>query len=351
MTRCVFAIPGSLATPNGGYAYARKILPLLAGRMEMQICRLPDSFPVLSDAERRQAREAIAAWDRPGTVFLIDSLAFAALPAPFLASVTSPIAALAHHPLALEQGLSSADKARLLRLEGEALACCKAIAVPSAATAGELTSLFGVPAGKIVIAEPGILRGRRAAGSAAGEPLHIVSVGTLTPRKGFAVLAQALGLLRALPWRWTIAGALDLSPQTVAEVRAKISACGLGHRVHFAGQLDEASVSALYSSGDIFALASYYEGFGMAFAEAIAHGLPIVASGDGAVADTVPPAAGFVCAAGAVSDIAEALQALLCDEPLRRAKAGAAWQHGQTLPDWPGTAATIAGLLERLSLA
>ncbi|MFY9640839.1 MAG: glycosyltransferase family 4 protein [Rhodomicrobium sp.] len=112
------------------------------------------------------------------------------------------------------------------------------------------------------------------------------------------------------------------------------------------GQLREAEVSALLSSGDIFALASYYEGYGMAFAEAMAHGLPIVASGDGAVADTVPPQAGFVCAPGDANAIARALRSLLLDESLRHAKAEAAWQHGQTLPQWTETAAIIATALE-----
>src|SRR5208282_2241347 len=94
-------------------------------------------------------------------------------------------------------------------------------------------------------------------------------------------------------------------------------------------------------------LASYYEGYGMAFAEAMAHGLPIAGSGGGAVACTVPAEAGFVSAPGDAGAIAGALRCLLSDAGLRRAKAEAAWQHGQKLPAWPETAAIIARALER----
>lgn len=61
MTRCVFAIPGSLATPTGGYAYARKILPLLGVRMETEICALPSGFPFPTDAGLTEAARAMAA--------------------------------------------------------------------------------------------------------------------------------------------------------------------------------------------------------------------------------------------------------------------------------------------------
>jgi glycosyltransferase involved in cell wall biosynthesis len=176
-----------------------------------------------------------------------------------------------------------------------------------------------------------------------------VSVGSLSPRKGYGILIDALDEVRDLPWRATIAGSLDRSPETIALVRRKISEYGFKERVQLAGQLDEATLSPLYSSADVFALASLYEGYGMAFAEAIAHGLPVVASGEGAVSDTVPRSAGFVCAAGDEAAFAEALRSLLSNAALRREKAEGAWRHGQTLPAWTRSADTIAQVIERAS--
>ena len=347
MTRCVFAIPGDLATPTGGYVYARKILPLLAERLGIKLCPLPASFPLASEAELHEAAASLAAFNAPGTVFFIDGLAYGALPVSALEALKGPIVALVHHPLGLEEGLTPSEKAHLLKTEDEALSLARHVVVPSHGTARELMRLFSVPAGKITVAEPGILRGIRALGALPGQPLHIVSVGSLAPRKGYGVLIDALNEVRDMPWRATIAGSLDRSPETAALVRQKLSEYGFEERVRLAGQLNEATLSALYSSADVFALASLYEGYGMAFAEAIAHGLPVVASGEGAVRDTVPPAAGIVCAAGDVTAFAEALRSLLSNVALRWEKAEYAWQHGQTLPNWASTAATIAEAIER----
>jgi glycosyltransferase involved in cell wall biosynthesis len=155
----------------------------------------------------------------------------------------------------------------------------------------------------------------------------------MTPRKGHGVLIDALSRVRDLPWRATIAGTLDRSPETTALVRRKLTEYDLEERVQLAGQLDEATLSSLYSSADIFALASFYEGYGMAFAEAMAHGLPVVASGEGAVRDRAA--------------FAEALRVLLSNTPLRNQKAEGAWRHGRTLPDWAHTADAITHVLKQ----
>jgi glycosyltransferase involved in cell wall biosynthesis len=345
MTAFVFAIPGDLSSPAGGYLYARKIVPLLAERLGMAVCPLPAGFPAPSEAEVDEAAAFFAA-QAPDTALLVDGLAYGALPATVLRAAKCAVVPLVHHPLGLEEDFSAAERVRLLKTEGEALALARHAVVPSEGTARELTRLYAVPAGAMTVAEPGVLRGKRAFGAPPGEPLHIVSAGTLTPRKGFGVLIDALNEVRDLSWRATIAGDADRSPETAALVRQKIAGLGLDDRVRLAGHLGEEAISSLYSSGDIFALASLYEGYGMVFAEAMAHGLPVVASGEGAVRETVPAGAGFACATGDARTFADALRALLLDAPLRRAKAEFAWAHGQTLPYWGDTADKIAEVLK-----
>jgi glycosyltransferase involved in cell wall biosynthesis len=344
MTAFVFAIPGDLSTPAGGYLYARKIIPLLAERLGLAVCPLPAGFPAPSEAEVSETSALLAA-QAPDTVLLVDGLAYGALPAATLAALPNPVVPLVHHPLGLEEDFSVSERARLLKTERQALALARRVIVPSPGTARALTGLFGAPTEAITVALPGVLRGKRAQGALPGEPPHIVSAGALTPRKGFGVLLDALNEVRDLPWRATIAGAFDRSPETAALVREKIADFGFDDRVRLAGHLGEEDLSALYGAGDIFALASLYEGYGMVFAEAMAHGLPVVASGEGAVRETVPADAGFVCVTGDVRAFADALRTLLSDPPLRRGKAAFAWAHGQTLPRWGDTADVIAEVL------
>lgn len=346
MMRCAFAIPGDLATPTGGYGYARKIMPHLACEMQVEVCRLPASFPFPSADDITTAFSALSAFDTDNTVILFDGLAMGAMPGSVLERIRTPIVALVHHPLGLEQGLTETQKHALLASEKAALRFAKHILVPSKATAQALTEFFDIDPARITVAEPGIGRHARAVGSPRGEPLHIVSVGAITPRKGFDVLVEALIAVRDCHWRASVAGSLDRSPDTVDRLRHQIERSGLQSRISLMGNLDEPELSALYGSADLFALATHYEGYGMVFTEAMAHGLPIVASGGGAVRDTIPQTAGELCTAGDAVSFAAALRKMLTDDKYRATKAEASWHHAHTLPGWDATAAIIGTVLK-----
>ena len=129
-------------------------------------------------------------------------------------------------------------------------------------------------------------------------------------------------------------------------VQSQIAEAGLEDRIHFAEVLGSEGISALLSQSDIFALPSRYEGYGMAFAEAMAHGLPVVATTAPAIPATVPPGAGILVAPDDPDAFAEALRRLMHDPTLRRRLGDGAWAHAQTLPRWEDTAAIIAGVIQ-----
>ena len=91
------------------------------------------------------------------------------------------------------------------------------------------------------------------------------------PRKGFDVLIAALAGLPDLPWRLSIAGDRTRDEKAVAQLDESILRHRLAHRVELLGALAAEKLEAVYDSADLFVLASRFEGYGMAYAEAIAH--------------------------------------------------------------------------------
>ncbi len=340
MIRAAFAIPGDLNTPTGGYAYARRILPLLgAYSVEARHLPLPGGFPFPDDAALEAAGEALA--EIPADeIALIDGLACGALPERVIARIAAPIVALVHHPLGLETGLSPEDTVRLIETERRALAHARRVVATSETTAETLKRNFGVPVERLSVAAPGTDRAARATGG--GDVPHLLSVGAVVPRKGFDVLVAALATLAYRPWRCTIAGSLDRDPATADALRAQIERLGLSDRITLTGALDPEPLDDVYRSADIFVLPSRYEGYGMVFTEAMARGLPIVACAAGAVPATVPRDAGILVPPDDGVALAEALRRLLDDPAERQERGNAALAHARALPSWNDAARRVA---------
>jgi glycosyltransferase involved in cell wall biosynthesis len=338
-SRTIFAVPGDLSAPTGGYEYARRLLQALP---DLAYLALPGGFPdpdVAALAEAAASLRAVPA----DAVLLIDGLALGAMPVACLEGVPAPIVALVHHPLFLESGLSDARRSALRASEQVALALVAHVITTSADTAAMVSEAFGVPSVRISIAEPGADPAARAVGS--GVPPRLLAVGSVVPRKGFDLLVEALGGLVDLDWTLVIAGALDRDAGAVAALRAAIAAHGLAGRVTLAGAVDRVPLDGLYAAADLFVISSLYEGYGMAAAEAMARGLPMVASTGGALATTVPDAAALRFAPGDAAGMRAALELMLRDPVRRAACAEASWAAGQGLPRWAVTARRIAAVL------
>jgi glycosyltransferase involved in cell wall biosynthesis len=341
-----FAVPGSLDTPTGGYAYDKRIIAELE-RMGWQIALvdLGEGFPWPSDAARSKARAQLSNVPA-GWPIVVDGLALGALP-DVVSKLANPLLALVHHPLALEWGLSLEQAGILRHSERRALVCARSVVVTSPATARIVASDYGVPMDRITVARPGNDPVPSAQGS--GGVLHLLSVGAVVPRKGFDVLLAALVRLTDLEWRLTIAGDLTRDPVTAARLQADIVRHGLTSRVAMPGAVSSEQLAALYGSADLFVLASRFEGYGMAYAEALAHGLPVIGTRAGAIPDTVPHEAGLLVDAGDAAALADALHRAIIDPGLRRRLSEAARFAARQLPTWPQSAAIFAEALEALT--
>lgn len=345
---CNFVIPGDWRTPTGGYRYDRRIvLALREAGWQVGVCALDDGFPWPEAAARADAERQFAAL-ADGALVVADGLAFGALP-----ELTQHHAArlrwvaLVHHPLHLETGLTDTDRDALREREQRALQGARRVITTSAATAGDVAAL-GVPADRIAVVEPGtdpVVR-RAAFRRGSAEELQLLCVATLTPRKGHAVLLEALGGLRHLPWTLHNVGSTSRDPATATRLQAACADLGLAGRVHWHGEVDEATLAAHYAAADLFVLPSFHEGYGMAVAEALAHGLPVVTTTAGALVQTLPPDAGLAVPPGDVPTLRAALARLLVDASARAACATATHDAAARLSTWPQAAQRFAAVLE-----
>ncbi|MHA1572045.1 MAG: glycosyltransferase family 4 protein, partial [Alphaproteobacteria bacterium] len=252
---------------------------------------------------------------------------------------------LVHHPAALETGVPESLARQLAEGERVALAACDQVVATSKTTAVGLNADYDVAPGRLSVVEPGVDPAPLAQGTRDGAP-NLLCVGTVTARKGHILLVAALATLTDLPWRLLCAGSEARDPATAAAVQRAVVAAGLEARISFAGELTDSELAAAYADADLLVSASHYEGYGMALTEALARGLPIVATAGGAVAQTVPGDAGIIVPSGDSRVLAAALRVVLGMPDRRQALALGARRVRGTLTSWPQAAARFAAVLE-----
>ncbi len=345
--RVAFAVPGDLATPTGGYKYDARVIAALRGLgFAVDVVDLGEGFPH-PRAEIRAAALARLAEIRPGVPIMIDGLALGVLPEIAALRRRNPLIGLVHHPLALETGVAPQQAERLRASERAALASMQSIVVTSPAVARVLVADYGVPPAVLSIAPPGSElvacdRGARRS----GDSVALLAVGIIVPRKGYDVLVPALAAVRDLPWRLTIVGDRRRDPETSARLEADIVRQGLAARIAIEGAVAEERLAELYTAADLFVLASRYEGYGMAFAQAIAYGVPVIGTTAGAIPETVPAGAGYLVPPDDAAALEAALRLLISDAGERARRASHARAAARQLPTWADCAAVFARVIE-----
>ena len=334
MKTLAFAVPGDLATPTGGYAYdARIITELRALGWTVDVLDLGAEFPRPS-AQARAAALAKLVSVANGRPLVIDGLAYGALAeAPSLLRNGPRLIALVHHPLALESGLKLEEANAFRESERTALAGVSRVISTSSATARLLVTDYNVPSYRVSVVKPGTDPVEAARGSGK-KTAALLAVGSVVPRKGYDILLAALGRLTKMDWHLTIAGDCGRDAEAAADVYAHIVRFNLVDRVTLAGAVPAKELAALYETADVFVLPSRYEGYGMAFAEAIAYGLPVVGTTAGAIPETVPLGAGVLVPPNDVPALADALTRLIAQPMERQLLAAAARAGAANLPSW-----------------
>ena len=347
MRSVVLIVPGRIDTRTGGYIYDRRMRDGLCQQgWSVEVREFDTSFPDPTPSALQHAT-AVLADIREGTRVLVDGLALGGMPAVIEREAARlRIVALVHLPLGAELGIDRDVATTHAAAERRALAAAVLVIVTGTATLPMLAG-YGVPRDKIAVVEPGTVRAPAARGSG-GTSLQLLSVATLNPSKGHEILLEALAAVPDRDWHLTCAGSVTRHPATVARVRATLRRLELGEQVSLVGELDDASLSDQYDGADLFVLATLQETYGMAVAEALAHGLPVVSTSTGAIPDLVGDDAGLLAPPGNVGAFSTALARILTDAGLRAQLTEGARRVRVRLPSWEQASEKMAGVLGRL---
>jgi len=345
-----FAVPGDLSTPTGGYTYDRRIVgELEALGWQVEVLDISDGFPRPTPEVRTIVGAQLMGLP-VGQPLVIDGLAYGAMPdeAQSLRE-RYPLVALVHHPLALETGLSDAEAVALRMSERAALACARHVIATSDTTARLLVADYSVPPERLTVVRPGTDRAAARESHRSHAALMLLAVGAIVPRKGYDVLVEALARLKDRPWRLVIAGDNTRSPETAGRLDDDVARYGLSERIEIAGPVSEERLAELYAAADLFVLPSRFEGYGMAYTEAVAHGVPVIGTNAGAIPDTVPPGAGILIPPDDVDALAATLRRLIDNAAEREQLAAGARAAAASFPTWPESAALFATVLDGLA--
>ncbi|GAA2708027.1 glycosyltransferase family 4 protein [Micromonospora olivasterospora] len=325
------------ATPSGGNHYDRRVCGGLAeAGWRVREHPVPGGWPAPTPAARADLAGRLAALP-DGAVVLLDGLVASVAPdalAPHAGRLR--LVVLVHLP-------------REDAVEARALAAATAVVATSGWARRRLLDRYALPADRVYVATPGVDPAPSAAGTPAGTEL--LCVAAVAPHKGHDVLLTALAAVADLPWRCVCVGATTRAPDFAEGLRRRAERTGLTGRVRLIGPRTGPGLAAAYAAADLLVLASRGETYGMAVTEALARGVPVLATDVGGLPEALGLAPGgerpgLLVPPDDPAALAAALRRWLGDAGLRERLRRAARARRDTLAGWDATAAALAAALK-----
>jgi glycosyltransferase involved in cell wall biosynthesis len=347
VTAVHFVVPDGIddpARPSGGNAYDRHVCGgLRALGWSVYEHAVPGGWP-RPDAQALAALAGLVERIPDGALALLDGLIASTAPEVLVPHTGRlRLVVLVHMPLG-HRPIAAQARGR----ERAVLRAAAAVLTTSQWSRSRVLGLYRLAPDEVHVAEPGVDRAELATGTPAGGAL--LCVAAVSAEKGHDVLVEALRTISELSWKCVCVGSLDREPLFVEELRRR----ALDGRVLFAGPLTDAELERSYAAADLMVLASRAETYGMVVTEALARGLPVVATDVGGVSEALGCGAdgtrpGLLVAPGDPAALAAALRSWLGDAELRGRLRKAAHQRRESLPGWSATASALARVLAEVS--
>ncbi|HEY6747781.1 MAG TPA: glycosyltransferase family 4 protein [Mycobacteriales bacterium] len=306
------------SAPSGGNVYDRRVLSGLAARgWAVREHAVAGDWPSGPPAAVAAVVDALP----DDTLVLVDGLIGSTVPDVLVpAADRLRVVVLVHMPLWSEG-------------ERAALTAARAVITTSAWTRDRLSSYR---LKRVRVARPGVDAAPPATPSAAGS--RVLCVGAVSRHKGHDLLVAAVA---GLPVELVCVGSLARDPDLVA---------GLPPGARLTGPLTGADLDAAYAAADLLVLPSRAETYGMVVTEALARGIPVLATDVGGVPEALGRAPdgsvpGLLVPPGDAAALRVALERWLSDAGLRARLRASAAARRVTLTGWDATAATVADVL------
>ncbi len=282
-----FLISGDIDTIASCYIYDKRIIEgLKRNGHYVEVLRLPDDFPFPSEESLKQCHKIVKAIPKLEPI-IIDSLVFGVIPS-ILKEVynKNPIVALIHLPLSVDPNYTAYQRTLVTSLEKEAFEYASKFIVSSEYTAEILVNL-GINDKKFNLVIPGLDNFSKKE-DYPQTPKKLLSIANLCRSKDHTILVRALSALKDRDWILHCYGNLDMDREYLSDFQAMIRRNKLQDKILIHGTISGEQLNEAYLNSDLFVHPSEFETYGMALTEALAHGIPVVASTGGGICKTVP---------------------------------------------------------------
>jgi glycosyltransferase involved in cell wall biosynthesis len=342
-----FFVPGNFPATTGAIVFDTRLAQELRSLgHEVKIVPVEGQHP-MPDAVAQASAAALwqAHRDRaPTATAVIDGFCLYAFGALAQSLEAAGAIGMVHHPMSPEPQLSPAERRAFAEIEQRLLPRLARIVVPSEAIRAGLVSALTLPPETVTVVSPGIPAAPRSAGSGGGR-CQLLAIGSLIPRKGHDTVLRALARLSDLGWALTICGDDGIDAGHAAALRALAETPGLAGRVTFVGGCTPTELETHWQAADLFVSGSFFEGYGMAVAEAVRRGLPLAVTQGAAATEVIPRDGSVIVEPGDELQLSKALRRLIFSAPLRHDLSEAAWQAGRAFPNWAEQGRRFADLL------
>ena len=338
------------ARPSGGNTYDRRVCDELRTQgWIVDQSAVAGAWP-WPDGDARRALRSVVAAVPDGAVVLIDGLLASTVPDVLVReSKRVRLVVLMHMPLGDAMPGSAVLDARAR--ESAVLVAVAAVVTTSDWTRNRLLDRYPLSPQRVHVAEPGVDLAPLVPGTSSGSEL--LCVAAVVPAKGHDVLIDALAMVADLPWRCTLTGSVTHDPVFVDSLGLAAKVADIDDRVVFTGALVGGDLDAVFAAADALVLTSRAETYGMVVTEALARGLPVIASAVGgvplALGGTASRRPGLLVPVDDPVATAAALRRWLEEASLRDALRAAARDRRATLTAWSSTAAIVARVLREVA--